>query len=145
MRRRGKLLRWVLLGLAGLLLVVQLVPTDRSTPPVVSEVSAPGEVMTILRRACYDCHSNETRWPWYARIAPLSWWMAAHVRDGRGDLNFSDWPTFDFELQELAFRDIEEQISKGEMPLRNYTILHRAARLSEADRELILGWARSNY
>ena len=120
---------------------LQLVPVERTNPPVRQEVDAPPAVMEILSRACYDCHSHETRWPWYSRIAPLSWWVADHVTDGRGDLNFSDWPVFDFELQELALRDITKQVSSGEMPLWSYTLLHPEARLDEEDREALLRWA----
>jgi len=138
-------IRWTAIVSLVVLLGLQLVPVDRTNPPVLSPISAPEEVAKILRRSCYDCHSHETRWPWYSRVAPLSWWIADHVEEGRGDLNFSDWPAFDFELQELAFRDIEKQIEKGEMPLRSYLILHPDARLSEADRQLLLRWARSGF
>lgn len=127
----------VLIGLA------QLVPTERSNPPVQSELQAPAEVAVVLRRACYDCHSNETRWPWYSYVAPFSWWLARHVDRGRGDLNFSEWPSLDFELQRLALRDIEEQLVQGKMPLRSYAFVHRDARLTTADRDRLLAWARS--
>ncbi len=136
-------LRRSLLGLLVVLVLLQLVPVDRSNPPVVSPVDAPPEVETILRQACFDCHSNETRWPWYGYVAPLSWWMAHHIEEARGDLNFSDWPVFDFAGQELAFRDIVEQIEKDEMPLKSYRIMHRGARLSDRERRTILDWARS--
>ena len=94
----------------------------------------------ILRRACYDCHSHETHWPWYSRIAPISWWVVEHVDHGRGDLNFSEWPNFDFEAQQIEFLDIAEQVENGEMPLPNYLILHRDARLSDEDRRILLEW-----
>jgi hypothetical protein len=103
----------------------------------------PGEVQSILRRACYDCHSNETQWPWYSHVAPASWFVVRHVRQGRGDLNFSEWPVFDPEFEEYAFKDIEEQIEKEEMPLRSYTWLHTDAKLSEDDRETLIRWARA--
>jgi hypothetical protein len=136
-------LRWVLVGLIGVFVLIQFVPVDRSNPAVRTEIDAPEKIAAILRRSCYDCHSYETRWPWYSRIAPVSWWLVDHVEHGRGDLNFSEWPVFDFEAQELAFEDIEEQIVKGEMPLRSYLILHPGARLDEDDREVLLRWARS--
>jgi len=136
-------LRWVLLGLIGLFALIQLVPVDRSNPPVRTDIDAPENVAAILRRSCYDCHSHETRWPWYSRIAPVSWWLVDHVEHARGDLNFSEWPVFDFRAQELAFKDIEEQIDKGKMPLRSYLILHPGARLGADDRETLLRWVRS--
>jgi hypothetical protein len=141
--RHRRLLRWIVLGLVALFVLVQFVPVERANPPVVSEVAASAEVRAILKRSCYDCHSHETRWPWYSRVAPVSWWVVSHIDEARGDLNFSEWPSLDFELQELAFRDIEQQIVKGEMPLWSYTLVHRDARLSEAERAALLRWARS--
>jgi len=126
-----------LLSFAGL----QLVPVERTNPPVKSDLSAPAEVKEILRRACYDCHSHETRWPWYSYVAPLSWWVVSHTEDGRADLNFSVWPTFDFESEAHALDDIWQQVSKGEMPLRSYTLVHRDAILTDSERELLLEWA----
>jgi len=123
-------------GLVG----IQFVPVQKTNPPVRTEIDAPPAVLEILQRSCYDCHSNETRWPWYSRIAPMSWGMASHVRRGRGDLNFSDWPVFDFQLQESNLHDIHEQIRKGKMPLRSYLWLHSDARLSQEDRQVLLDW-----
>jgi len=135
--------RWSALGLGIVFLALQFVPVDRDNPPVERDVDAPSEVAAILRRACYDCHSHETRWPWYSHVAPLSWWIAEHVEHGRADLNFSQWPMFDLFEQGMALEDIEEQIRKGEMPLNSYLILHPEARLSKEDREVLLEWARS--
>lgn len=98
----------------------------------------------MLRRACYDCHSNQTRWPWYSRVAPASWFVVNHVEHARGDLNFSEWPEYDFELQEQAMEDIDKQISERKMPLRSYLILHPGARLSDSDRKVLIDWARSH-
>lgn len=136
-------LRWSGLALLLAAVAIQFVPVDRTNPPVRTDVAAPGEVAPILRRACYDCHSNETRWPWYSYVAPASWFVADHVRHGRGDLNFSEWPVFDLEAEAEALKDIEAQVEKGEMPLRSYTWLHRDAVLSPDDRETLLRWVRS--
>ena len=141
-RRRRLALR---IGLAGVAVFVllQFKQPDRSNPPVVSEIDAPPEIARILERSCYACHSNRTTWPWYASVAPVSWWVADHVEEGRGDLNFTDWPVFDFEAIEHNLRDIDEQVSSGEMPLPAYLWLHPEARLSDADRERLLDWART--
>ena len=136
-------MRLTLFIIALVLIGIQFIPVDRVNPPIQSELMAPEDVDAILRRACYDCHSNETRWPLYSYIAPISWLVVGHVNEGRGDLNFSEWPTFDFELQELALSDIAEQVSEGKMPLQSYTLIHRDAKLSDEERELLLGWARS--
>jgi hypothetical protein len=137
-------LRWAGLVLVLILIGIQFIPVKRTNPPVRSELTAPSDVHSILRRACYDCHSNETQWPLYSYVAPASWFVVGDVNHGRSDLNFSEWPAFDFEAQEHAFKDIEEQISKGEMPLQSYTLIHRDAKLSQGDRDTLLRWARSH-
>ena len=139
---RGKLwLRGVLLGTGLIFVVLQFFTVERTNPPVISDVQAPDDVMQILHAACYDCHSHETRWPWYSYVAPVSWWVVDHVEHARGDLNFSEWPAFDFEAQEHALQDIHEQITKGEMPLKSYMRMHPQARLDQAQRDLLLRWA----
>ena len=132
-------------ALAALILLIQLIPVEQTNPQVEADLVAPPPVKDILRRACYDCHSHETSWPWYSRVAPFSWWLAEHVTEGRADLNFSQWPLFDFEARELMLRDIEKQIVDKSMPLRSYVLGHREARLSDRDREILLEWARAGY
>jgi hypothetical protein len=126
---------------AVLLAAIQFVPVSRTNPPVAADVSAPPAVASILRRACYDCHSNETRWPWYSRVAPISWWLAEHVKEGRGDMNFSEWPVLDFEEQDLLFGDITKQVKKDKMPPASYRLGHPEARLNEQERAALLEWA----
>jgi hypothetical protein len=134
--------KWGGVGVVALFLVAQLVPVDRTNPPVESDVAAPAEVRAILERACFDCHSHETRWPWYSRVAPVSWWVSGHVEAGRRSLNFSRWPTYDFESQDLLFRQIETEITNDAMPLPSYLRGHPEARLSASDRQVILEWVR---
>jgi len=141
--RAGTLIKTGAALVAALLVVSQFVPVERTNPPVQSDVPAPAPVKTILVKACFDCHSHETRWPWYSRVAPLSWWLAGHVRDGRKDLNFSRWPTFDFASQELILREMEKQVAGGAMPPRSYTVGHADARLEESERQLLLAWIRA--
>ena len=142
---RGKRGRRILTGAVALLVAVQLVPVDRSNPVVQSDIDAPADVEAILRRSCYDCHSHETVWPWYSRVAPVSWLVAHDVEEGRGHLNFSEWPVTDFEDRESELRDIADEIAKGEMPLGIYLVMHREARLSEAESRLLVDWARTGY
>ncbi|MEJ2720875.1 MAG: heme-binding domain-containing protein, partial [bacterium] len=78
-----------LIVLAVLVVAIQFVPIDRSNPPIGENINAPAAVTRILRESCYDCHSNETRWPWYAYVAPVSWMLSLHVHEGRDHLNFS--------------------------------------------------------
>ena len=131
--------------IAALFLLIQFVPVDRSNPPVGVDLIAPAGVKEIFRRSCYDCHSHETRWPWYSRLAPASWWLAKHVEEGRADLNFSQWPLFDMEARGHLMRDIEKQLTDGTMPPRSYTFGHREARLSDQDLQVLLEWARQGY
>lgn len=143
--QRRKWLRWSGLGLLVVFLLMQLKQPQRTNPPIKSALQAPPEIATILERSCYDCHSHETEWPWYAYIAPISWRVAEHVEHGRGDLNFSQWPVLDFEELEHAFRDIDEQLARDEMPLKDYLLLHPSARLSDEDKVALRSWARSNF
>ena len=129
-------------GAVALLLCVQLVPVERGNPPVRRDAAAPAAVDALLRAACYDCHSNETRWPWYARVAPASWLLARHVKEGRHELNFSDWPVVDFDAQDLLLHDIAKALRAGKMPPRSYRLAHREARLTPELVNTILEWAR---
>jgi hypothetical protein len=120
---------------------MQLVRPERTNPAVQADLDAPPSVRQILRRSCYDCHSHETRWPWYSHVAPVSWWLANHVQHARGDLNFSRWPIYDLAEQEELRGEIAEQVESGEMPLRSDLILHPGAGLSPEDRRVLLEWA----
>lgn len=135
-------LKTAAIALAVVVVAIQFIPVDRSNPPVVSSIAAPQDVESILEKACFDCHSHRTVWPWYGRVAPLSWLMARHVAEGRGDLNFDDWPMFDLELRELSLRDIEQQLVKGEMPPGYYKLTHAGARLTEGEVARLLTWSR---
>ena len=139
---RRRILKTAPIVLAAALVAIQLVPVDRTNPPVGVAVTVPPDVGALLGRACFDCHSHRTEWPWYGYVAPLSWVMAHHVEEGRGDLNFDAWPVFDLELRELHLRDIEQQLLKGEMPPGYYKLTHAGARLSEDEVATLLAWSR---
>lgn len=133
--------KWAGIGAGVAALAIQFVPVDRSNPPVETEAPAPPAVREVLRRACYDCHSNETRWPWYSRVAPVSWLVAHDVTEGRRELNFSTWNRLDAAKQVKALRETWEEVDEGEMPLRIYLPTHPEARLSDSDRALLRAWA----
>lgn len=117
----------------ALVLVAQVVPygRDHSNPPVVHEPTWDSSTTRALaERACFDCHSNQTRWPWYSHVAPMSWIAQNHVDEGRSVLNFSDWTRGNSEAGEAA-----ETVREREMPPRSYTLLHPEARLTDAERE----------
>jgi len=131
----------ILIALVVLLGLAQLIPVNRTNPPVESEVPASPEVREILQRACYDCHSNETRWPWYARVAPISWLVAYDVSSAREKMNFSRWNQYDAKERAEHLEESWEEVEEGHMPLFIYPPLHPEARLSDADRELLRVWA----
>ena len=139
-----RILLTVLGGAVALLLAIQLVPYRAYNPPVTREpVWDSPQTEALARRACFDCHSNETKWPWYSRVAPVSWLVADHVKDGRKNLNFSTWPVLDPGAESHLLHEIEEVIEGGEMPLKSYLLGHPEARLSDAEKNMILRWAGS--
>ena len=134
------------LGLALFVIVIgiQLIPVDKSNPPERGAAAAPGDVQTLLRRACFDCHSNETVWPWYSQIAPASLVIAQDVKKGRKEVNFSTWEKYDERRKARKLKEIAKQVEKGGMPLFYYLPLHPDAKLSPAERELIVKWAKQS-
>jgi len=127
---------------AVVFVLMQLVPMSRSNPPITQDVAAPSQVESILRRGCYDCHSNETRWPWYAHVAPVSWLVIRDVNHGRQHLNFSTWDKYadDPETAIRKLRNIDKVMHNGTMPRWYYLPEHSQARLSDGDRELLEDW-----
>lgn len=137
--------KWLRRGFVAAVIVflgLQLVPVDRQNPPVVADIVAPDDVKHILRRACYDCHSNETRWPWYSYIAPGSWLMAHDVKEGRNYVNFSEWGDYYDETDTaIMFQDeCWDDIESGEMPLWFYLPLHPEAKLTDEDIATLKRW-----
>ena len=118
----------------------QFVPVERTNPPVTGEIEAPVQVSEILKRSCYDCHSNESEWPWYSRVAPASWLVVSDVNEAREHMNFSEWNKYSQEKKEEKIEEIWEEVESGEMPLWFYVPLHPEAKLSAADKELIHKW-----
>lgn len=125
---------------AGVFLAAQFVPVSRTNPPMGSELIAPPEVISVLRRSCYDCHSNETVWPWYSRVAPASWLLAKDVREGREAVNYSTWERYSVVERSEKQAETWEDVEEGEMPLGIYTLLHPRARLSRQDRAVLRSW-----
>jgi len=134
-------IRWMISALAVAAIAIQFVPVDRTNPPVEGEVPATAEVRSILRRACYDCHSNETVWLWYSYVAPMSWLIARDVREGRDALNFSTWNQLDAIDQAKGLRESWKETEEGEMPPWFYVPLHWSASLSGQDRAALHAWA----
>lgn len=128
------------LGLVAAGLLIQFIPVSRTNPPVTRDVSAPTVVKAILRGSCYDCHSHETVWPWYSRVAPVSWMIAADVREGREHLNFSTWDTLTPDLQRAMRQLAWKEVRTGAMPPAPYLLLHPDARLDDVRKKELQAW-----
>ncbi|MEQ1760470.1 MAG: heme-binding domain-containing protein [Vicinamibacterales bacterium] len=124
-------------------ITIQAVPVTRDNPPVTGTVDAPTPIAATLRRACFDCHSNETVWPWYSRVAPASWLVARDVHEGRQHLNFSTWTSLNSSDRRKIAGEIAEEVEKGAMPPGIYTPLHPEARLSLQDISAVVAWAKA--
>ena len=131
----------IVLAVVIALVGIQFIPVNRSNPPVEEEVPASLEVKAMLKRACYDCHSNETIWPGYSQVAPVSWLLAWDVGEGREELNFSTWNRYSQKKRTKIIKEIWEEVQEGEMPPWFYLPLHPDARLSDSDRSLLRAWA----
>jgi hypothetical protein len=136
------------IGLLGLALAgAQFIGPARTNPTVDRTVElgappVPQPVLAVVRRACYDCHSSETRWPWYSRVAPMSWLVVSDVKGARKQLNFSRWGRYNaFDRADLLDK-MCDQISKHHMPLWQYRLVHADARLSDADVAVVCAWTK---
>jgi hypothetical protein len=141
-----RVVRLVLLVIGVALIGIQFVPVHRTNPPfdptqTVERVAAvPPEVKAIFDRSCKDCHSNETRWPAYGYIAPMSWLLVGDVEEGREGLNLSEWGAYDPDSQRDVLVEICRQVRRGVMPPRQYTLIHSSAKLTARDVEILCNW-----
>lgn len=128
------------------LALIQLIPVDRDNPIAdpSDEIMFQGNVKNIIRAACYDCHSNNTTWPWYSYVAPVSWFIASDVHEGRRKMNFSEWNKYSEKRSQRKMHDIGEEVEEGEMPLPMYVLMHSKADLNENQRKILINWAKAN-
>jgi hypothetical protein len=144
-----KLLKSVVLVLAVAFLAIQVVRPERTNPPVDasrtmhSQLQPPPEVASILERSCVDCHSHQTRWPWYSYVAPTSWWLAGHVKEAREHMNLSEWAKYERKDADELLEEICEETSKGAMPLSSYLLIHRSSKLSPQDVRTLCEWSKA--
>ncbi|MDT7542678.1 MAG: hypothetical protein QOE33_2582 [Acidobacteriota bacterium] len=143
-----KILKWSVIAIALLFVVAQFLPTGLGNSPVdqsrtiEARLKVPAPVESILSRSCNDCHTQQTRMPWYSHVAPVSWLLANHVRDGRKQLNFSDWASYDSEEQDILLQNICRLTKRGSMPINSYLYIHRDAKLSQADVQTLCDWSQ---
>lgn len=141
-----KILKKVLLGLFIVFILIQFIrpayntigqvlPTD-----ITKIINVPDKIMGVFKNSCYDCHSNDTRYPWYVNIQPMGWIMADHIKTGKANLNFSEFGTYSKRKQANKLRSLAETVNDGSMPISSYTIMHTDAKLSEENKKLITDW-----
>lgn len=142
------ILKKILLGLLVVVIIIQFIHPAKniSTAPMPQDIAVAypmsAEVHHILQVSCYDCHSNNTQYPWYNNIQPVAWWLADHVDEGKRELNFSEFGSFTAKRKLRKLKEIVEQIEKDEMPLSSYTMIHKDAVLSPAQKQMLIEWAK---
>ena len=140
----------VFLILLAVFVLIQFIRPDKNqstsqklTTDITGIYVVPNDVQTILKNACYDCHSNNTKYPWYVNIQPVGWFMAGHIKNGKKELNFNEYGTYSSKRQRNKLKRMKEQIEENKMPLSSYTLLHREARLTANQKEQITRWIDS--
>jgi len=146
-----RIIKWSGISLAALFASIQIIRPEQDNPVsdpakhIQVQMRLPDNVSSILIRACYDCHSNQTVWPWYSKIAPVSWIITDDVNHGRKHLNFSEWGDYNKTRQGKKLSQIAEEVSEKNMPLGKYIFLHAEADLSDQDRRLLIHWAEGEF
>ena len=141
-----RIAKWICLGLCGAFLVAQFIrPTwnisgEPPTANITHSFPVPIEVETLLRRSCYDCHSNNTRYPWYSQIQPVGWWLQSHIDDAKRQVNFDEFASYRPMRQYKKLQEMAEQVDEDLMPLPSYLFVHRDARLSEEEKTVLTSW-----
>lgn len=141
--------RKFLVGLAIVFMGIQFIRPEKNEgaadapQDVTHAVQVPESVMNTLKTACYNCHSNQTSYPWYAHISPVNWWLANHIEQGKKELNFSRFAQYDRKRMDHKLEEIAEEVEEGHMPLPAYTLLHQEARLSESQKIELGEWVNN--
>jgi Haem-binding domain len=141
--------RKILFGLAIVVIAGQFFRPDRTNPPenqadtIYASLNVPAGVHDIFERACIDCHSNRTEWPLYTEISPVSWYVVDHVEEARDELNFSNWKKYPPKRSAHKLEELCENVEERDMPLSSYLLIHRGAKLSEEDVDLLCSWSDS--
>jgi hypothetical protein len=144
-----KIFRIALIVLVLAFVIAQFVRPNFTNPPVVqgedlpASTQVPADVEAVLTRSCSDCHSNETRYPWYSKVTPFNWFLADHIEDGRKEMNFSVWNTYAAKKKVRKLEELCEQVEHGEMPLPSYLWIHSEAKMRDGDAALLCNWARA--
>jgi hypothetical protein len=141
------MIKKILLVLLAALIIIQFFRPKKNQaagpqPNYIGNVYAiPADVKAILKKACDDCHSNNTEYPWYSKIQPVDWWLDNHVKEGKKELNLDEYSNRNLRYQYHKLEEIAELVKEGEMPLDSYTWMHKDAKLTEAEKNALIGWA----
>lgn len=144
-----KILKKILLLLLVVFVIAQFFGPEKNEgdiatiEPFLAETNPPEDVKLILKEACFDCHSDVTRYPWYNNITPINYWMADHVNHGKEDFNISDWTNASLKKKDHKFEELIEEVKGKEMPLPSYTWTHSEAKLTDEQIDAIVSWAKS--
>ena len=139
----------IVLFVLVLLIAFQFIRIDKSTKPVdpaldIIELTKPdAEIASVLKASCYDCHSNQPAYPWYTNIAPVSWWIKHHINEGTHHLNFSDWGNYTQKRKDHKLEECIEMVEEDEMQMSSYTLMHKDAKLSLAQKTLLINWFKA--
>lgn len=140
-----RIVKLILIVALVALAVIQFIPVERNEGGYQTvelfevETMPTSQVATILKNSCYDCHSSQTNYPWYAQLAPVSFWLADHIEDGKKHFNVSEWNSYSEKKKDHKLEELVEEVEEGEMPLDSYTWIH--GNLSEEQKELVIQWA----
>ena len=144
-----KIIKPIALVLLAALIIIQFFKPERNLSsiegPAVNDISklypVPQEVASILKTSCYDCHSNNTHYPWYSNFQPVAWWLADHIKEGKKELNFSEFASYRIAKQYRKLEEINSEVEEGEMPHEAYTLIHGDAKLNSSQKEKLMSWA----
>ena len=142
-----KIVKKVALALLVIFVALQFYRPEKNqaqgnhTALFITQTNPSPEVKLILQESCYDCHSNNTEYPWYNNVAPVSYWLSNHIKDGKKHLNFSDWGNYDDKKKDHKLDEVVQMIEAGEMPLNEYTWTHETAKLTEEQQNAVIAWA----
>lgn len=138
-----------LVVIVAIMILIQFIRPDMNLGEAGNETDliqvsqVPDSLASIFLHSCYDCHSNRTHYPWYGHVAPISWWLNHHIREGKEHMNLSSWGVMDKAQKIKQLDEICEEIQDGSMPLKSYTLIHRSSKLSEQDVAAICNWAET--
>ncbi|MGK0387660.1 MAG: hypothetical protein ACI94Y_000386 [Maribacter sp.] len=139
----------ILIGVVAVLIIMQFFRIDKTAPPhdpatdIITMTGADTEMISLLKGACYDCHSYDSKYPWYTNVAPFSFLIKGHIKGGRQNVNFAEWASYDIDKRKYKIEECIEVIEDGRMPMKSYTWLHPEAKLTDEQRNKLTAWMKS--